>query len=230
MLRWRLFLLSRRLGVGSWVQDMLRAFTAGVPVSEPFFNEIMRCVRQWHLQARPPHAASSRHSPTTRPPQPATILSPVSTRRLPAVPQELLGRARIFVKDGATLFGVLDESDTLEYGEVFVQITDWDHGEEPRGVRGPVAVTKFPALHPGDVRALTAVSAEAMEQRRPGQGVGLYLGHLVNVLVFPQRGQRPHPNELAGSDLDGATQKSSSGCDGVVWCALAVATRSALGC
>jgi len=55
-------------------------------------------------------------------------------------------------------------------------------------LRGPVVVTRNPCLHPGDVRHL-----EAVEVPR--------LGHLVDCIVFPRRGSRPHPNEMAGNEI-----------------------------
>ena len=55
-------------------------------------------------------------------------------------------------------------------------------------LRGPVVVTRNPCLHPGDVRKLEAVDA-------PG------LSHLVDCIVFPRHGSRPHPNEMAGNGL-----------------------------
>ena len=53
-------------------------------------------------------------------------------------------------------------------------------------LRGPVVVTRNPCLHPGDVRRLEAVDV-------PG------LCHLVDCVVFPRQGSRPHPNEMAGN-------------------------------
>lgn len=102
--------------------------------------------------------------------------------------------------------GCLDETKTLEYGEVFVQISEAgnrsfhdnsllmlarsDSGRSNHIVRGRVFVAKNPCLHPGDVRVLRAVDVPALH-------------HMVDCVVFPQKGMRPHPNECSGSDLDG---------------------------
>ena len=52
-------------------------------------------------------------------------------------------------------------------------------------LRGPVVITRNPCLHPGDVRQLTAVYVAQ-------------LVHLVDCVVFPNHGPRPHPSEMAG--------------------------------
>lgn len=97
---------------------------------------------------------------------------------------ELRTKHRIWVRKSGCLMGVLDEKAELEYGEVFLQIQDIGI------IEGPVVVAKNPCLHPGDVRRLMARNIPALH-------------HLFNVLVFPQKGCRPHTNECSGSDLDG---------------------------
>ncbi|XP_035229431.1 RNA-dependent RNA polymerase 1-like isoform X1 [Stegodyphus dumicola] len=93
------------------------------------------------------------------------------------------------VDQGRVMFGVMDETFTLEYGQVFVQYSDWDT-DEPRILEGTVVVTKNPCMHPGDVRKFEAVDVEALH-------------HIRDCIVFPAKGHRPHPDEMAGSDLDG---------------------------
>ncbi|KAF7016872.1 hypothetical protein CFC21_030393 [Triticum aestivum] len=116
-------------------------------------------------------------------------------------------RCKIHVPKGRVLIGCLDETGELEYGQVYIRITKnskeqkdncqpyfaEDNGKEKTAVVvGKVAVSKNPCLHPGDIRVLEAVYDH-----------GLYAKNLVDCVVFPQRGERPHPNECSGGDLDG---------------------------
>ena len=102
------------------------------------------------------------------------------------------------------MFGTVDEYGVLEYGQVFVQYSHIIDEKLDAADKIPtmppnvldnvrVVITKNPCHHPGDIRTFTAVD-------RPE------LRHLVDVVVFPQKGSRPHPNEISGSDLDGKKQ------------------------
>ncbi|KAE8667250.1 RNA-dependent RNA polymerase 1 [Hibiscus syriacus] len=102
---------------------------------------------------------------------------------------ELRTKTRIFIKNGRSMMGCLDETRTLNYGQVFVQFSGSRPGQRFL-VQDKVVVAKNPCLHPGDVRVLSAIDVP-----------DLY--HLVDCIVFPQKGTRPHPNECSGSDLDG---------------------------
>ncbi|KAF2305640.1 hypothetical protein GH714_007189 [Hevea brasiliensis] len=113
-------------------------------------------------------------------------------------------KTRIFLPNGRSMMGCLDETRTLEYGQVFVQFSGTRHRQlydsslvfggygshQNFVIEGKVVVAKNPCLHPGDVRVLRAVNVPALH-------------HMVDCVVFPQKGPRPHPNECSGSDLDG---------------------------
>ncbi|CAM0904284.1 unnamed protein product [Alopecurus aequalis] len=116
-------------------------------------------------------------------------------------------RCKIHVPKGRVLIGCLDETGELKYGQVFIRITKSSEEQkdndqpyfckdnEDNGkaiVVGKVTISKNPCLHPGDIRVLEAVYDQ-----------GLYDKNLVDCVVFPQRGERPHPNECSGGDLDG---------------------------
>ncbi|KAL6726949.1 hypothetical protein Aduo_008872 [Ancylostoma duodenale] len=105
-----------------------------------------------------------------------------------------LSKAKIFLPHsvGRSMYGVFDETGLLQYGQVFIQYSV--SLKNPDGklkiYTGPVMITKNPCHVAGDVRMFTAVYQPA-------------LAHLFDVVVFPRHGPRPHPDEMAGSDLDG---------------------------
>ncbi|KAK8567430.1 hypothetical protein V6N12_006018 [Hibiscus sabdariffa] len=89
---------------------------------------------------------------------------------------ELRTKTRIFIKNGRSMMGCLDETRTLNYGEVFVQFSG-SRPEQRFLVQSRVVVAKNPCLHPGDVRVLRAVNVPDLH-------------HMVECVVFPQKGSR----------------------------------------
>lgn len=84
--------------------------------------------------------------------------------------RELKYRAHIAVPGSYTVFGVSDEWNCLEEGEVFATIYD-EKKKIYQEITGRIAITRSPQIHPGDVQLVNAV-------RRPE------LEHLTNVVVF----------------------------------------------
>ncbi|KAH9304752.1 hypothetical protein KI387_009156 [Taxus chinensis] len=117
---------------------------------------------------------------------------------------ELRTKSHIYVPKGRTLMGCLDETGTLNYGEVFIQVAKantklYDGGISTHGfnkkdktciLQEKVVVVKNHCFHPGDIRVLHAIDVPELH-------------HMVDCIVFPQKGKRPHPDECSGSDLDG---------------------------
>ncbi|CAD6336017.1 unnamed protein product [Miscanthus lutarioriparius] len=103
------------------------------------------------------------------------------------------------------LMGCLDELGILEQGQCFIRVSapslnncyvnrgsifPSEYKNNAEIIVGTVVMAKNPCLHPGDVRILEAVDVPELH-------------HLVDCLVFPKKGERPHANEASGSDLDG---------------------------
>ncbi|KAL5594038.1 hypothetical protein BROUX41_001090 [Berkeleyomyces rouxiae] len=107
----------------------------------------------------------------------------------------LKNKARIPVRRGATLFGIVDETGFLAEGEIYITIDQKPQEAvfEDLPEHGRVIVTRSPALHPGDIQI-------AMQRTPPD---GHPLRELVNCIVFSQHGERDLPSQLSGGDLDG---------------------------
>ncbi|KAJ0094290.1 hypothetical protein Patl1_15575 [Pistacia atlantica] len=66
----------------------------------------------------------------------------------------------IFVQNGRSMMGCLDETRNLDYGQVFVQFSK-AASQQRYFIEGEVVVAKNPCLHPGDVRVLRAMNVPA---------------------------------------------------------------------
>ena len=62
-------------------------------------------------------------------------------------------------------------------------------------VEGQVLITKNPCGHPGDIRKVKAIGKDHPAYE--------HLKHLVNVIVFPTKGDRPLSHQMSTGDLDG---------------------------
>lgn len=103
---------------------------------------------------------------------------------------EKMEKLRLLVVESRNVFGVCDPLNVLEYGECFFRPTIRG---KPMTLSAYVTVCKNPCYLLGDIRVLRAVDNARV------QG----LEHLVDCIVFPTKGKRPHSAEIAGSDLDG---------------------------
>ena len=110
---------------------------------------------------------------------------------------DIKNKARIYIEESAYVMGIMDEFNILEYGQAFLRIK---RKNKDLILNQKCSIAKCPCLHPGDIRILD------FKKYIPGDiSTEKYkiFEKYENVLIFPSKGKRPHPNECSGSDLDG---------------------------
>ena len=110
---------------------------------------------------------------------------------------DLKKKARIYVEESAYVIGIMDEYGILEYGEAYLQVKRDNFSII---LDKKCTVAKCPCLHPGDIRVLNF-----RKYNRNNIATKKYeiFDKYENVIIFPSKGKRPHPDECSGSDLDG---------------------------
>lgn len=104
---------------------------------------------------------------------------------------DITNHSHIPVSGGRVLMGVLDETQTLKYGEIYANIVEGNNEFE---LEGKVVVFRNPCVLPSDVRVLNACNKSSASRLKK-----LYQ----NCLVIPSQGKDSHARECAGGDLDG---------------------------
>ena len=120
-------------------------------------------------------------------------------------------KAKITIRQGAFVLGVLDETATLQghfdgrqpksetasiqekldaLPEIFIQVERPDSEGKYEIVEGLCFLARNPSLHPGDIRVVRAVNCPQLH-------------HLRDVVVLPQTGDRDLSSMCSGGDLDG---------------------------
>jgi HrpA-like RNA helicase len=87
--------------------------------------------------------------------------------------------------ESAYLYGGCDATGYLKSGQCYAAVTI---NNEKTVLKGMIAVYRNPCYHPSDILILEAVEMSS---------------ELVNVILFPTVGKRPHQHETSGGDLDG---------------------------
>ena len=100
-------------------------------------------------------------------------------------------KGQIPVKKGLHLHGVMDETGFLEEGQVYCPflVNSVSHCL----IKDDLVISRAPALHPGDVQVVNAVTVPEDSPLR----------RLYNCICFSQKGARDLPSQLSGGDLDG---------------------------
>ena len=125
------------------------------------------------------------------------LLRSIIESNLDILYNDIKKKARIYVDESAYVIGIMDEYDVLEYGEAFLHIK---RDNLDLILDKKCAVAKCPCLHPGDIRVLTFKKYNKNDESTKKYEV---FNRYENVVIFPSKGKRPHPDECSGSDLDG---------------------------
>lgn len=113
------------------------------------------------------------------------------TSVLHRITKTLRTKARIHVPKGILLMGIMDESFSLPWNQVFFQSRDRPQ-KVPRA-KTTVAVGRNPCVHPGDIRLLQMADIQVFPWHQD----------LYDVLVFSAKGPFPQVIMMSGGDFDG---------------------------
>jgi len=125
------------------------------------------------------------------------LLRSIIESNLDILYNDIKKKARIYVDESAYVIGIMDEYGVLEYGEAFLHIK---RDNLDLILDKKCAVAKCPCLHPGDIRVLRFKKYNKNDESTKKYEV---FNKYENVVIFPSKGKRPHPDECSGSDLDG---------------------------